>query len=637
MSQPFIGAEMDRAEQKGQKMVEKWLVQGKKADFNSLGKQFGINPVVARIIRNRDIITEEEYRAYLGLTNQNQEEESPFLFKDMEKAVSVISDSINRREKIRVIGDYDIDGVCSGYILVTALEKMGADVDFDVPDRIQDGYGLNERLILNAYEAGVHLIITCDNGIAAYHQIQKANELKMKVVVTDHHEVPYELVNGEKNYIVPKAAAVIDHKQADCSYPFKELCGAGVAYKLVCAVYQRCFEEKRYAVSVENECSHMDKMEFMEELQVFVAIATIGDLMKLTGENRRIVKRGLQTLKTVHNPGLTALLEVNGLLDKKVTSYHISFVIGPCINAGGRLDTARKAFELFRCRDRQEAKQQAEVLKNINEERKRMTAVYTERAIAQVEENEKMKKDAVLVVWLKDCHESLAGIIAGKLKEKYYKPAFVLTDSIDGVKGSGRSIEAYSMYEELVLADTKYQKEYGKGKHLLRKYGGHKMAAGVSLDSGKTELFRQYLNQSENLHGDMQVRKIWIDVALPFEYLSETLIEQLELLEPFGIGNEKPVFAEKCTKVHRIKVFGNNRNVIVLTVENTSGYRMEAVCFEEEETFIRNLTDKFGEEAVQAAFHGREQKLSLNIIYYPEITEYKGFKNIRVVIKRYSC
>lgn len=616
--------------------TEKWLVHAKKADFDRLGKTFAISPVVARIIRNRDIITEEEYKEYLGLKGDMKEEYSPFLFKDMEKAVSVIVRAINQKEKIRVIGDYDIDGICSGYILVSALRKMGADVDFDVPDRIQDGYGLNERLIIKAYEDKTNLIITCDNGIAAFNQVKKANELGMKVIVTDHHEVPYQLKDSGKEYIVPEAEAVIDHKQADCRYPFKELCGAGVAYKLINAIYEMCFEKKKYEIMADNQCEHMSKEELMEELQVFTAIATIGDLMPLCRENRTLVKNGMRNIKTVNNPGLSALIKVNELQDKKLNSYHISFIIGPCINAGGRLDTARKAYELFSCRDENEAMLKASELKSINEERKNMTVTYTEKAVQQVEESTELKKHSVLVVYLKDCHESLAGIIAGRLKEIYYKPVFVLTDSKDGVKGSGRSVETYSMYEELVLADAEYQKLYGDNEHLFQKFGGHKMAAGVSLDREKIQVFRQLLNSSENINDDMLVRKIWIDVALPFQYISEALIEQLELLEPFGVGNEKPVFAEKCTKVSNINIFGKNRNVISMKLENQSGYKMEATYFQDEEIFLNNLTEKYGTDNVEAALHGRENDISFNIIYYPEINEYKGFKNIRVVIKRYS-
>lgn len=616
--------------------TEKWLVQTKKADFNRLGNVFGISPVIARLIRNRDIITEEDYKEYLGLKGDMSEKYSPFLFKDMEKAVDIIVNAINKNEKIRVIGDYDIDGICSGYILVTALEKMGADIDFDVPDRIYDGYGINERLIIKAYEDKINLIITCDNGIAAFNQVKKAKELGMKVIITDHHEVPYELKDGSKMYIVPEAEAVIDHKQEDCRYPFKELCGAGVAYKLINAMYEMCFEKKKYKITKDNLCEHISREEFVEEFQVFAAIATIGDLMQLCRENRTLVKNGMRNIKTVNNPGLKALIKVNGLMDKEINSYHISFVIGPCINAGGRLDTAKKAYDLFRCRNEDEALLKAEELKLINEERKNMTLEYTEKAILQVEESAELKEDAVLVVYLNDCHESIAGIIAGKLKELYYKPVFVLTDSKDGVKGSGRSVEAYSMYEELVFANAQYQKLYGENNYLFQKFGGHKMAAGISLDKNKIQVLRQLLNQSENLNDDMKVRKIWIDVALPFEFISETLIEQLELLEPFGVGNEKPVFAEKCAKVNDIKIFGKNRNVIIMKVENECGFKMEAVYFEAEETFISNMTEKYGENNVQAALHGRENDISFNIIYYPEINEYRGFKNIRVVIKKYS-
>ncbi|MDD6293493.1 MAG: single-stranded-DNA-specific exonuclease RecJ [Eubacteriales bacterium] len=617
--------------------MEKWLIQAKKADFNRLGNKFNISPVIARIIRNRDIISEEEFKEYLNA--DIEELYSPFLLKGMEETVRIIVAAINDRKKIRVIGDYDIDGICSGYILTTGIERLGGVVDFDVPERIVDGYGLNERLIRKAYNDGIELIITCDNGIAASAQVKLAKQLGINIVVTDHHEVPFEITEGGKKYIFPEADAVIDQKQPDCTYPFKELCGAGITYKVIDAIYESVYLNGTYTINVANDVLNsngvMPKEEFMREFLVFAAIATVGDIVDLVSENRTIVKNGLKHINDIDNKGLKALIEANELTGKVINSYHISFIIGPCINAGGRLDTARKAFELFRCTSEKEAVIKAVDLKNINDERKDMTAFYTEKALDILKNDDKYANQNVIVVYLPDCHESLAGIIAGRIKEIYYKPVFVLTDSEEGVKGSGRSIEGYSMYEEMVKADTRFRQENATDEHLFIKYGGHKMAAGLSIDKDRIDIFREYLNSSDGITEDMLVEKVWIDVALPFEYLSFDFIEQLDILEPFGRANERPVFAEKC-RINRIRVFGKNRNVISLSVRNDAGTTIDATCFEEEEVFMSYLENKFSKTDVDNALNGRENNIRLSIIYYPEINEYRGFKNIRVVIKRYS-
>lgn len=606
--------------------MERWLIQAKKADFKYLSEKFEINPVIARIIRNRNIISEGEYKEYLEADMSTLH--SPFMLKGMKEAIEIIVSAIKEQKKIRVIGDYDIDGICSGYILTTGIEKLGGIVDFDVPERIADGYGLNERLIQKAYNDKVELLITCDNGIAAADQIDMAKKLGMSVVVTDHHEVPFEIVNEEKRYILPNADAVIDQKQPECSYPFKELCGAGIAYKVISALYDTYIDN--------NDCEiRINKAEFLKEFLVFAAIATVGDIVELVGENRTIVKNGLQYISDIGNKGLDALIDANELKGKKINSYHISFVIGPCINAGGRLDTARKAYELFRCLSDEKANEKAIELKNINDERKEMTLLYTKKALDMINGCEEYRNQKVLVVYLKDCHESLAGIIAGRIKEIYYKPVFVLTDCENGVKGSGRSIDGYSMYEEMVKADARYRKEYSEDKHLFIKYGGHKMAAGLSIDKDNVEILRKYLNESDGITEELLVEKVWIDVALPFEYLTENFINQLEMLEPFGRANEKPVFAEKC-RINRIKIFGNNRNVISMNVSNEKGTSIEAVCFEDSEIFMDYLKNKYSNQDIEAAMNGKENKLRLNIIYYPELNEYRGYKNIRVVIKRYS-
>lgn len=598
--------------------MEKWLVHGKKADFNGLSEKFGITPVLARIIRNRDIIEEEQYREYLECNIENMN--NPLLYTDMEKAVGIIERAIVNKQHIRVIGDYDIDGICAGYILTDGLENLSAEVDFDVPERINDGYGINERLIRQAYDDGVKLIITCDNGIAAKKQVDLAKSLGMNIIITDHHEVPYEFEGENRKYIMPEADAVIDHKRPDDTYPFKELCGAGVAYKLLQVLYES-FNGK-FGKKVENK------------YLTFAAVATIGDIVPLVGENRTIVKNGMKNIKEVDNYGLRALIEVNGLTDNKISSYHISFVIGPCINAGGRLDTAKRAYALFRSENYSEALQKAQELKEINEERKNLTLEYTKKAMDIIEADEELKRDKVLILYLKECHESLAGIIAGKIKEQYYKPSIVFTDCKEGIKGSGRSVEGYSMFEELSLADNLYRQTHGES--LFVRFGGHKMAAGISMEYDKLTELRRILNESRNLNEDMLIRKIWIDVPLPFEYITERLIKELEILEPFGMSNEKPVFAEKCTGIERFRIFGKNRNVISMLIRNKSGYKMEATYFEAEEVFIREMTALYGSMAVNNILDGKRADVKFNILYYPEINEYNGNKNIRVVIKRFS-
>lgn len=607
--------------------MEKWLVHAKKADFDAIGKQFNISPVLARIIRNRDVIELNEFEAYLN-SNLNTLN-SPYLFKDMEKAVDIIYESIHNSEKIRVVGDYDIDGVCAGFILKDGFKRIGANVDFDVPDRINDGYGINDRIIKQAFDDGINLIITCDNGIAAKKQIDYAHELGMKIIVTDHHEVPYVMENDSKIFVLPDADAVIDHKRQDCEYPFKHLCGALVAYKLL-----EAFLEKYYKIYFNDYNFFDEKMKFMDKYLVFAGIATIGDVVPLIGENRVIVKNALDKIKEIDNYGLKALIKVNELWDKEINSYHISFVIGPCINSGGRIDTAKRVFDLFDCDNMDMAMEKAMELKSINDERKDMTVEGVDKAIKLIEDSEELKNKKVLIVYLNDCHESLAGIIAGRLKEKYYKPVFVFTDAEKGIKGSGRSIEGYSMFDELTKANQVYKEEKDEG--LFIKFGGHEMAAGVSVEKDKFADMINILNNSNILTDDLFIQKIWIDVALPFEYIKESFVEELDILEPFGVANEKPVFAEKCAGIERIRVFGQNRNVISMTLRNHTGYRMEATYFKEEELFKQELAQKFGIENADAIMKGRLKDVNFNIIYYPEINEYKGYRNIRVVVKRIS-
>lgn len=604
---------------------EIWRVQGKKADFEELGKIFGISPVTARIIRNRNHRTMEEYNEYLR--GNIQDMKSPFLLKDMHKAVNMIYNAIVSGKRIRVIGDYDIDGVCSGYILTDLLKTIGANADFDVPDRIKDGYGLNERLIKQSFDDGIQMIITCDNGIAAELPVEYAKSLGMQVIITDHHEVPFIDEGDKRSFILPGADAVVNPKQEDCEYPFKDLCGAGVVLKLVIALLEYIKEQNNG-----KEGGRLKSEPGEERLRnyfVFAAIATVGDIVELTGENRILVQYGLANIKKTNNPGLQALIAVNHLEEKEITSYHIGFILGPCINAGGRLETARLAFQLFMAENRTIAEELAAELKDINELRKNMTIEFTEKAIKQIETSGELQKDRVLVLYLNQCHESLAGIIAGRLREKYNKPVFVITNSADGAKGSGRSIEGYHMFDNLVMTNA--------AARCLSKFGGHSMAAGLSLPRESIELFRRTLNETCNLTEEMMARKIWIDVALPFEHISERLIDELKLLEPFGKGNEKPVFADKIAAINRLQVRGKNKNVIMMNVTNANGTQMEAVLFENEEEFRQGLLKKYPENQIDGLFHGYNSNIQLSVIYYPELNEYNGLKNIRVVIKRYLC
>ncbi|MBP3544230.1 MAG: single-stranded-DNA-specific exonuclease RecJ, partial [Lachnospiraceae bacterium] len=445
--------------------MEKWMIYSKKADFNALGTRFSINPVTARIIRNRDVVGEEAVCRYLHGTKKDMY--SAWLMKDMRRAVEILKEKIADRKKIRVIGDYDADGVNASCILLKGLGRCGANVDVEIPHRMLDGYGINERLIEEAYQAGIDTIITCDNGIAALKQTTYAKSLGMTIIITDHHEVPYEEMDGVRRYLVPEAHAVVNPKQEDCPYPYKGLCGAGVAYKLIQCLYEEL------GIS-ESET---------DELLQFAAIATIGDVMELQDENRILVKEGLKLLRKTTNPGLKALMEVNGIQPSGLNSYHIGFILAPCMNVGGRLDTAKRALELLLCEDKQQADSMAGELKALNDSRKALTIKETQKACEMLEAAERI--DNVVVVYLPDCHESLAGIIAGKLRERYYKPVFVLTKAEDGLKGSGRSIEGYSMFEELV-----------KCRQYLEKFGGHPMAAGLSLKEENLEAFKQALNEN---------------------------------------------------------------------------------------------------------------------------------------------
>lgn len=569
--------------------MERWMVSAKRADFKKIATDFGIDQVTARLIRNRDIVGEEEIRTYLY--GDRKKMYDPFLLKDMKKTVDILREKIQEEKKIRVIGDYDIDGVMSTYILLTGLQGVGAAVDTVIPNRMTDGYGINEHLIEQAKEAEIDTIITCDNGIAAGTQIQRAKELGITVLVTDHHEVPFQIEGEEKAEILPPADGVINPKQKECQYPFSGLCGAGVALKVVEALYREMEPET----------------DITDQLLEYAAIATIGDVMDLKGENRIIVKEGLKRLHRTENLGLQELCRVNNLEPENITPYHIGFVLGPCLNATGRLDTARRALKLLCSKDREEASRLAGDLKALNESRKELTAEGVQEALSQVEHTD-LKNDSVLVIYLPECHESLAGIIAGRVRERYHKPVFVLTKGEEGVKGSGRSIETYSMFEKLCQCD-----EY------LTKYGGHPMAAGLSMEEENIEPFRKRLNELSGLGPEDFVEKVMIDVPMPVNYIRKDLIQELKLLEPFGKGNEKPLFAQKDLRIMGVRVFGKNRNVVKIKLADDMGYPMDGIYFGDGDAF---------EEEIR----GRD---TLSIVYYPEINAYQGRETLQVVIRYY--
>ena len=574
--------------------MEKWFVAMKKADFNGIAEKYQISPIIARLMRNRDVIGDEAIDFYLNGTVEDLYD--GLLMKDMDRAVDILKEKIEEGKKVRVIGDYDIDGVNATYILQQGLAGLGADVDTDIPDRIKDGYGLNQMLIDRALEDDVDTIITCDNGIAAMNEIAYGKENGMTIVVTDHHEVPYLEENGEKKYLLPPADAVVDPHRADCEYPFKGLCGAAVAYKLVEVLY-------RVSGKSEQEVEHLQ-----ERLMENVAIATIGDVMDLVGENRVFVKKGLELLKTTKNEGLHALMQCTGVDTANLNTYHIGFVLGPCINAGGRLDTAKRALELLNASNRREAVTLAADLKELNDSRKEMTEEGVEEAVRQIESSS-WKDDQVLVVYLPECHESIAGIIAGRIKERYYRPTFVLTKGETGVKGSGRSIEAYDMFAEM-----------SRCRELFTKFGGHKLAAGLSLEEEKVEVFRKRINELADLTEEDLQMKVSIDMRLPFPYINEELIHELKILEPFGKGNGKPLFAESKLRVIQPRIFGKNRNVLKCRLEDQQGNQMEAVYFGEVEDCLRQM----------------EKKQIMSFTYYPSINEYMGRRTIQLTIVNYQ-
>ena len=565
------------------------MLQTKRADFNAIAARFHISPVTARIIRNRDVKEEKAIDRYLNGTLDQLYD--PHLMKDMDKAAALILEKIRAGVRIRIVGDYDIDGVCSTYLLYRGLTRCGAAVDYQIPERIRDGYGINESIIRKAKEDGIDTIVTCDNGIAALEQVRLAKELGMTVIVTDHHEV---VRDEDGNQVLPEADAVVNPHRDDCTYPFAGICGGVVAYKLVQVLYEK---------------NGIPEQEWKDMLE-FAAIATVGDVMKLQDENRIIVRWGLKQIPHTASAGLRALVEACGLDIYDLTAYHIGFVIGPCLNASGRLKTAKLALELLLCEGMQQsarAEEMAAELKLLNEERKDMTQSGMEQAFEQVDAE--LADDDVLVVYLPDCHESLAGIIAGRVREAYNKPSFVLTRGEDCVKGSGRSIESYHMYQALCGVQD-----------LLLKFGGHPMAAGFSLKEENIDEFRRRLNEQSQLTKEDFIPKIWIDVAMPLEYISEALVNELKDLEPFGQGNEKPQFAQKNLRIRSVRAIGRNNNAVRMTVVTEQGRPMEAMVF--------TVADQFVEEA--------KQSRSIDVIYYPDINEYNGNRTLQIVVRAYK-
>lgn len=584
--------------------MKKWVLLRKGADFRRIGEKFQISPRIASLIRNREIIEDEEIHEYLYGSIVDLHD--GMLMKDMNRGVDILLEKVKDGSSIRVIGDYDIDGVCATFILLKGLDGIGAVVDSDIPDRVKDGYGLNQDLIDRAYKDGIDTIVTCDNGIAAREEIAYAKRLGMTVIITDHHEVPYEM-KEEKVYMLPEADAVIDPKREDCEYPFKGLCGAAVAYKLIEALYEALGED----------VSDVDYL--MEE----VAIATVGDVMDLQGENRIFVKQGLEMIKRTQNLGLKALIECTGIDVERLSAYHIGFVLGPCINAGGRLDTAKRALELLCASKKQDADLLAGDLKALNDSRKELTLKAVNEAVEKIESSEKTER--VLVVYLPKCHESLAGIVAGRLREKYYKPAFVLTKGESSVKGSGRSIEGYNMFEEL-----------NQCSHLLIRFGGHKLAAGLSLSEENVEEFARCINESCQLSKEDMIEKVTIDMKLPLDQITEEFVEELNLLEPFGKGNVKPVFAETNFSVLEGKVLGKNQNVLKMKVADERNSQIEALFFGDLDQFFEYVQAKYPGTTKEGLLAGKHIEKKLSFTYYPGINEYMGKRSLQIVITNFQ-
>lgn len=581
---------------------EKWLLRNRKVDLKAMSEKYKISQLLCKLMVNRDIIDENIINSYINPVYKYLH--SPKTMKDVVFAVDIIKRKIQENKKIRIIGDYDVDGIISVFILYTALKKCGANVDYEIPDRIKDGYGINENIVKAAYDEGVDTIITCDNGISAIDQIQYAKDLGLTVIVTDHHDVPFIEEDGVRTFLSSQADAIINPKQIECEYKFKSICGAGVAFKLMEALYEEI---------------GMDKEECYKLIE-FVAIATVCDVVDLIDENRIFVKNGLEMLNNSKNIGINALKKACGLEDKEITAYHLGFVIGPCLNASGRLDSAKKGLELLLMEDDEEAKNLAQEIVDLNDARKNMTKEGVDRAINIIDSTD-INNDKILVVYIPDIHESLAGIVAGRVKEKYNKPTIILTKSEEGVKGSARSIEEYNMFEGLLAC-----------KELLDKFGGHPMAAGLSLQEDKVDELRKALNNKCELTDEDLTRKIMIDSSLPLEYLNLHLIEELNVLEPFGKGNSKPVFGVRDAKITKAILLGKDKNVLKLKLLTNNNITIDAMIFNDLENFESKIIEKYGNEELDNLYNKSNNNIPMDFTFYPSINEWNGNKSIQIVV-----
>ena len=586
--------------------MQQWFVMNKGADFKSIGLKYGIDQVTARIIRNRDIVEDEDIRLFLQ--GDLSDCHDPALMKDGDKLTDILIKKINEGASIRIVGDYDIDGVMATFILKKSLDELGANVSYVIPDRISDGYGLNVRIIDDAYGDGIDTILTCDNGIAAIQEISHAKELGMCVLVTDHHEIPFEEINGEKKYILSDADAIVDPHQKDCNYPYKNLCGAAVAWKMMCLLFKKLGKQTG----------------ILDEMLENVAFATVGDIMDLNGENRILVKEGLKRIHNTKNVGMRALISQCGLMAEQVESYHFGYVLGPCINASGRLDTATRALQMLLEEDENTASVIASELCVLNEERKELTKAGVDEAIRQYEECG-YKDDTVVVIYMPEVHESIAGIIAGRVREYCHKPVFILTKSGDKVKGSGRSIEEYSMYEEMC-----------KVKDVFFKFGGHPMAAGLSIEADRVDEFRRRINENSTLTEQDLMEKVKIDVPMPVSYVTKELVREFEILAPFGKGNPRPVFADKNMYISRMWIIGKNQNVLRLSMVSADGKPVSAIYFGDIDTFVGYLSEKFSSEDVDLAMRGRQNRLVISVVYAPRINSFRDEENLQFEIQFYQ-
>lgn len=587
-------------------MKTKWLIRNVKADYKKISQRYNISEITAKLLFNRGICENSVIKSFLNPVYKNLYNPEDII--DMKKGISIIEEKIRNKKKIRIVGDYDVDGVMSVYILYTALKKCGADVDYEIPDRIKDGYGINKNIIDDALKNHVDTLLTCDNGISAIEQIKYAKENNMTVIVTDHHDIPFCLnEHKEKVYAVPDADAVINPKRKESQYPFSSLCGAGVAFKFVQILFEKF---------------NIDKNELYKYIE-FLSIATICDVMELVSENRIFVKNGLLKIKDTDNIGLRCLMAECDILDKNINTYHIGFILGPCINASGRLESAKIALDLFLEKDIKKAQAIAKELVSLNKERKDMTLDGTDKGIKIIEEN-KMYSDKVLVVYIDGIHESLAGIIAGRIKEKYNLPSIVLTDAKEGIKGSARSIDEYNMFEEL-----------SKCKDILNNFGGHKMAAGLSLNKENIDVLRQRLNENASLTDDDVTRKVIIDASIPLENISYKLIDEIKSLEPFGMGNQKPLFGVKRVNVIKAYVLGKDKNVLKLRIKMKNNLYIDAIYFGDIKDFENTVEESFGKNELSKLYNGFINDVYLDLVFYPSINEYNGNTSIQITIDDY--